>query len=481
MAERNPFFSDTEVSAAEDYTGTVLPWAYDYATDSWKPAVPRIISDAAKATKRAAELPSMNLWDVVGSQDFGKAKRDISDIPTEFVMDAWMPGGAAAATKFGVVGDATLGTIKGYHGTPYRFEPVDHNPFGAFKNEAIGSGEGAQAYGWGHYVAGREGTAKYYKETLGSNNPDSYLARQVMLDGKQIANNYDEYQALPLHIKMALGEYTYNNFDADKAIDRLKIDSDPAIYGQDTAEVAAEAATWLKDNKSKIKREEPGSLYTIDIDLEPEQLLDWDAPAAQQKHLWEALTKAGFPFDDEVARSTVLEGRTGNQLYNMLVRDKTDAAAKDDFNGFFDSHEAAVSKALAAAGIPGIKYLDQGSRNPNKRFSVWSEDTTQLGDNRKLNLAYFPTKEEAEAEIASRKQYSKLEPKLHEELQTYNYVIFDPKHLRITARNGVPLERVEHDPFTRDLEAQLDAAKRTGNRPMIEQLERQLKKARTEI
>lgn len=37
--------------------------------------------------------------------------------------------------------------------------------------------------------------------------------------------------------------------------------------------------------------------------------------------------------------------------------------------------------------------------------------------------------------------------KLKEPAATYNYVIFDPKNLKITARNGVPLTPVEHDPF----------------------------------
>ncbi len=60
-------------------------------------------------------------------------------------------------------------SFKGYHGTPHTFEPVDHNPFGEFTDKAIGTGEGAQTYGHGHYVAGARETAEDYANKLGGN------------------------------------------------------------------------------------------------------------------------------------------------------------------------------------------------------------------------------------------------------------------------------------------------------------------------
>ena len=43
-----------------------------------------------------------------------------------------------------------------YHGSPHRFDK--------FTLDHIGTGEGAQAYGWGLYFAGNKEVAKYYKE-----------------------------------------------------------------------------------------------------------------------------------------------------------------------------------------------------------------------------------------------------------------------------------------------------------------------------
>lgn len=524
MAEpRNPFFPDTEVSAAEDYTGAVLPWAYDYATDTWKPAIPRIVSDAAKATKRAAELPTMNLWDVVGSPDFGKARRDISDIPTEFLLDAWMPGGAAAATKFGVVGDATLGTIKGYHGTPYRFEPVDHNPFGEFKDEAIGSGEGAQAYGWGHYVAGREGTAKYY-QGAGTADLGTINVGGKEYKGLDTAGIVDK--AFP-----SIKEDTELSYPMQHALNTLRRGSN---LEETVADLRYNYAHYPSDKIDEVERlllsanpqvNKEGSLYTIDIDLEPEQLLDWDAPLAQQP---EAIRKLVEQLKLESPLSLGLRGmdlqKKDEQLSgNLVYRALSQLSSSDDdllkelgkqvkATGLRGNR--AASAVLAEAGIPGIKYLDQGSRlRPfNEIKEQFLRELPEDADFDELRSLYgtgkfspeqetflkalegedwlgfdYPSQAISAALRGSPRDDFDIGPELlkarkalQEKNASWNYVIFDPKHLKITARNGVPLERVEYDPFTRDLERQLDAAKRTGNRGMIEQIERQLKKARNE-
>ena len=48
--------------------------------------------------------------------------------------------------------------FKAYHGSPYQFEQFDI--------EKIGTGEGAQAYGYGLYFAESEDVARGYREAL---------------------------------------------------------------------------------------------------------------------------------------------------------------------------------------------------------------------------------------------------------------------------------------------------------------------------
>jgi len=47
---------------------------------------------------------------------------------------------------------------RAYHGTPHRFDK--------FSLEAIGTGEGVQAFGWGIYLASRRSIAEYYQESV---------------------------------------------------------------------------------------------------------------------------------------------------------------------------------------------------------------------------------------------------------------------------------------------------------------------------
>ena len=48
------------------------------------------------------------------------------------------------------------------HGSPHMFAAEEGAPFGRFRDDKMGSGEGAQAFGWGHYLTNREGIAKSY-------------------------------------------------------------------------------------------------------------------------------------------------------------------------------------------------------------------------------------------------------------------------------------------------------------------------------
>jgi hypothetical protein len=112
--------------------------------------------------------PEGNGWESTGSAHDAATVHSL-DIPPEMARDA-MQG-------------MTLLFQPAYHGTPHRFDK--------FTTDHMGSGEGAQAYGWGLYFAGSKEVGKYYKDTLGKEayhydgkklDPDSveYLAAQLL-------------------------------------------------------------------------------------------------------------------------------------------------------------------------------------------------------------------------------------------------------------------------------------------------------------
>jgi hypothetical protein len=71
-----------------------------------------------------------------------------------------------------------------YHGSPYDFEK--------FSNEAIGTGEGAQAHGYGHYAALNKDIAdKRYRQKLLDNTQSNYIIDDVLLDGNYPLVNHN--------------------------------------------------------------------------------------------------------------------------------------------------------------------------------------------------------------------------------------------------------------------------------------------------
>jgi hypothetical protein len=81
----------------------------------------------------------------------------------------------------------------------------------------------------------------------------------------------------------------------------------------------------------------PGHMYEVNINADPDAFLDWDKPLSEQgPTVHEALLKSGLP--EEYLKSNVITG-------GSLAPNRSEYAGE-----------------LRQAGIPGIKYLDAGSR-----------------------------------------------------------------------------------------------------------------------
>lgn len=67
-----------------------------------------------------------------------------------------------------------------HHGTPHTFAPTEKNPLGEFDLSKMGSGEGAQEFGWGTYLAENPKIAEGYKKKMGHvydvDVPDEHVA-----------------------------------------------------------------------------------------------------------------------------------------------------------------------------------------------------------------------------------------------------------------------------------------------------------------
>lgn len=107
-----------------------------------------------------------------------------------------------------------------YHGSPYDFEK--------FSNEAIGTGEGAQAHGYGHYAAKSKSVASDYADRLSEGN----VLENVKINGREIERDpfFGYYykgtnERVPggngFTLEAAIKQLYRNNGDLEKTIESI--------------------------------------------------------------------------------------------------------------------------------------------------------------------------------------------------------------------------------------------------------------------
>lgn len=204
-----------------------------------------------------------------------------------------------------------ISPLTAYHGTPHRFPAEEGAPLGRFRAEKIGSGEGAQAFGYGLYFAESPGVAK------------SYRASVVPTDGQQFG--------LPDGPLKGIATLIAARGDEGEKLARQ-------AYRTDVPDIDSAVA------QAKRAIQESSSLYTVDIpDRLTNKMLDWDKPLKEQSKAIQDIAKS-------LGTDLNLPGRA---LYNQ-------AQLKVDLG---DGPLApAASQWFRSQGVPGIRFLDQSSR-----------------------------------------------------------------------------------------------------------------------
>lgn len=221
--------------------------------------------------------------------------------------------------------------IEAWHGSPHEFE--------AFSNEKIGTGEGAQSYGYGHYFAENKVVAASYQNSF-----------DATVEGRPFDVNN------PLHKAASL----LDQFGSRRAaLEEVKSSED--VYNDDFGRAVRD----ILESKPIPKIETKANLYRVLIRAEKEQFLDWDKPLNQQTDkIIQALAEASVKeLSGTVEEQARLLKESPTPLGEWL-----DAAGGGP-HGYIWNKSREMSAALYKAGIPGIKYLDQGSRAEGKGSS----------------------------------------------------------------------------------------------------------------
>ena len=233
-----------------------------------------------------------------------------------------------------------LSPLTVFHGSPHKFSKFDASK--------IGTGEGAQVYGHGLYFAENPGVAKSYQVNLAQgNDPRDWINNIASSLGKD-KTTQDVIGELKKYPEVA-------QLANDKEIVNLtKQMADGYEWSRLGGETWSDSAiSAMKKLDARLPKPPEGAFYKADLpDEEIAKMLDWDKPLSQQpKVVQEALNKSEYALRD---MAMDLYGRK-----DPLGSDIARAALKPQ----------EFAKHMRELGIPGIRYLDQGSRGTGKGTS----------------------------------------------------------------------------------------------------------------
>jgi len=263
--------------------------------------------------------------------------------------------------------------MTGWHGSPHLFSDFDM--------KKMGTGEGAQAFGWGVYIAEKPGTAEYYlpkgKEVVRLDGED--------IDYSTFANDKTKSDALGLALDFDSIE------DAVRTIKTKDYSNAPWLSsGKGYKDITPDIVETLESWVGRLEMKSGGHLYEVDIpDEKIARMLDWDKPLSEQPdNVKRALMSSDidYEFPGFSEKPSWMDSGTWAKTKKTTAGDVYERMARDT-----DGGAEAVSSYLLSKGIPGIKYLDGTSRKAGEG--------------------------------------------------TRNLVMFDPQDTRILSRNGEPLKQ----------------------------------------
>lgn len=238
--------------------------------------------------------------------------------------------------------------------------------FDEFRLEMIGTGEGAQAYGYGLYFTDSEDIAKFYK---------NMMTRSVDIDGRPYirGNNINDELVDP-DIADDLGA---TNGDLEAAIKNSEEFLQEMIQADNVEAIRSTSKELEKLQKLRGRitvNDKGGKMYKVGLSPKPDDLLDYDLSLNQQPRVVQKQMEnlvgdllAGEPenydrFDFKALAA--IRGESPTEGYSPTGDNILTDLQRFLETGPNQSRSAAMdaSKLLNDFGIPGIKYRAAGSR-----------------------------------------------------------------------------------------------------------------------
>lgn len=247
--------------------------------------------------------------------------------------------------------------IIAYHGGPNDIPDK-------FSLDKIGTGEGNQAYGHGLYFAEHEPVASWYRSQLAARRDP--LLQKYGLDSEDGAN-------IGMTLASSGGKTEPVIADLQDRIAKLEASGNRTAADRNVMARMQGKLAYLQDPERAV-----GHQYQVRIKATPDQFLEWDKPLKEQSPFVREKLK---PWLDEAvpkmeeARQRILAREQARPRPNPKSIEKwIKPVNPEEFSGqkiyemtgtpALDKHEGypKSADALKRMGIPGLRYLDQGSR-----------------------------------------------------------------------------------------------------------------------
>ena len=423
---------------------------YMYRTNPNPETDPWVITGAMKVNRILTRAEQAELVKKAGREP---QQIQEGDIVTDDVVNR-INQEIAAAPKF---------SIKTYHGSQASFDKFDHS--------FMGSGEGAQAYGWGTYVSEVEGIAKAYAKQNAAKHgiPREYKIAQTRLNHAKyeydkVQRAYDNSKAYIDSLKEDLQNYKeslarrkekvayFAQNDMPEAVDKLlkqikRTEDTIKVTENDINMRTKDIEGWkprLEEVKKKYEEEQKKfdaipkpqierNLYSVDIpDDTGENYIGWDEKMTSKMRdiRKEILEDNGYKLVDSDGTRDYFEDRDGKEYDLFKEKYKTGGTFYEELAQLLHSQKLA-SLALKEYGFDGVKVIAERNTGGNKEgkmnYVIFDENNAQITNHTKFSLRLKSAIDETETNPSDAQKESGNYKKGHIKFGGYDYTIENPK------------------------------------------------------
>lgn len=322
------------------------------------------------------------------------------------------------------------GALRLYHGSPHDFD--------RFSMSKIGTGEGAQAYGHGLYFAENADIARGYRDNVFGSVPreifktdeahrivndqlqtfgatpnaldgaiddlrkslksaegtqkiwgdqqsrvdalkeaigflENKADTRLMIGDRAVSDVYDNISSRADRLPPKAAEAEYNKM---AVLEDLMNDGDILAVMQRASDGVYDPATlaWFeKEIAPKFKRQ--GRMYEVEVNANPEDFLDWDLPLSEQPK------KVQEVFRPRIEEFRRLGAQIGNDPDGATLEQIAHPTVQLDDVDWSRGIRQQAADYMREAGIPGIKYLDSGSRGAgegSRNYVIFDENLINI-------------------------------------------------------------------------------------------------------